>query len=54
MQADDGKLGKIIDGLVSLVPGADSAVVSMFATPILSGIAGPVTQFVLYKLMKGG
>jgi hypothetical protein len=49
-QADDSKLGKIVDGLVALVPGAVGAVVSLFATPILSGIAGPVTKFVLDKL----
>ena len=49
-QADDSRLGKIIDGLIGLVPGAASAVLSLFATPILSGIAGPVTQFVLGKL----
>jgi hypothetical protein len=49
-QADDGKVAKMVDGLVGLVPGAVSAVVSMFATPILGGIAGPVTKFVLDKL----
>ena len=49
-QADDSKLGKIIDGLIGLVPGAASAVVSLFATPILSGIAGPVTQYVLDRI----
>ena len=49
-QADDSRLGKIIDGLIGLVPGAASAVVSLFATPILSDIAGPVTKFVLEKL----
>lgn len=51
--ADDGKLGKIVDGLVALVPGAIGAVVSTFATPILGGIAGPVTKYVLDKLNKG-
>jgi len=39
-----------VDGLVAMVPGTVGAVVSMFATPILSGIAGPVTKFVLGKL----
>jgi hypothetical protein len=41
---------KLVDGLVELVPSATSAVVSAFATPILGGIAGPVTGFVLDKL----
>lgn len=49
-QADDGKVAKIVDGLVEMVPGAVSAVVSTFATPIVGGIAGPVTKYVLDKL----
>jgi hypothetical protein len=49
-QADDSKLGRIVDGLVAMVPEAIGAVVSMFATPILGGIAGPVTKSVLDKL----
>ncbi|MGH8077553.1 MAG: hypothetical protein ACREPE_09550 [Lysobacter sp.] len=49
-QADDNKIGTIVEGLIAMVPGAIGAVVSMFATPILGGIAGPVTKFVLGKL----
>ena len=49
-QADDSKVGRIVDGLVAMVPGAIGAVVSLFATPILGGIAGPVTKSVLDKL----
>ena len=52
-QADDGKIAKIVDGLVELVPKAVGAIVSTFATPILGGVAGPVTKYVLDKL-KGG
>jgi len=48
--ANDGVVAKIVDGLVGLVPGAASAIVSAFATPILGGVAGPVTNFVLEKL----
>jgi hypothetical protein len=48
--ADDGVIARLVDGLVGLVPGAASAVVSAFATPILGGIAGPVTGFVLDKI----
>ncbi|SRR6266571_4077144 len=48
--ADDGVMGKLVDGIVALVPGAVSAVVGAFATPILGGVAGPVTKFVLDKL----
>ena len=49
-QADDGKIAKLVDGLVGLVPNAVGTVVSTFASPILGGIAGPVTKFVLDKL----
>jgi hypothetical protein len=48
--ADDGVIAKLIDGLVGLVPAAATAVVSAFGTPLLGGIAGPVTSFVLDKL----
>lgn len=49
-QAADGKVAKLVEGLVGLVPGAVSAIVSTFATPILGGIAGPATKYVLDKL----
>jgi hypothetical protein len=49
-QAEDRKIAKIVDGLVAMVPGAVGSVVSMFATPLLGGIAGPVTKYVLDKL----
>lgn len=49
-QADDSKLGRIIDGLVAMVPGALGTVTTLFATPILRGVAGPVTRFVLERL----
>jgi hypothetical protein len=49
-QADDDRMARIIDGLTGLVPGAIGAVVSMFANPILAGVAGPVTKFVLDRL----
>lgn len=48
--ADDTRLAKLIDGLVGLVPTAVTAVVSAFASPILAGVAGPVTHYVLQKL----
>jgi hypothetical protein len=48
--ADDGVLAKLVDGFVDLVPAAASTVVSAFATPILGGIAGPITKFVLGRI----
>jgi hypothetical protein len=51
--ADDGAIAKLVDGLVGLVPAAATAVVSAFATPILGGIAGPITTYVLERLRGG-
>jgi hypothetical protein len=48
--ADDSNMGKLVDGLVSLVPGAVSAIVSAFGTPLLGGITGPVTKYVLDRI----
>jgi hypothetical protein len=49
---DDGVAAKLVDGLVGLVPTAASAVVGAFGTPILSGISGPVTKYVLEKIQS--
>jgi hypothetical protein len=51
-KADDNVMADIVDGLVALIPGAVGSVVSMFATPILGGIAGPVTKYVLNKIQR--
>lgn len=48
--AEDSRIAGLLDGLVELVPGAVGAITSIFATPVLSGIAGPVTKFVLHKI----
>jgi hypothetical protein len=48
--AKDGTVAKLVEGLVGLVPGAVSAVVSAFATPLLGGVAGPATKYVLDKI----
>jgi hypothetical protein len=48
--ADDNKLAKLIDGLIGLVPSAVSGITSIFASPILGGLAGPVTKYVLDKI----
>lgn len=52
-KAEDTTIAKLVKGLVALVPSAVSAVVSTFGTPILSGVAGPVTKFVLSELGEG-
>jgi hypothetical protein len=49
-QADDSRIGRLIDGLAAMAPAAVASVLSTFATPILGGIAGPVTKFVLDRL----
>jgi hypothetical protein len=48
--AKDNVMAKVIEGLAGLVPGAVSAVVGAFATPLLGGIAGPATKYVLDKI----
>ncbi len=49
-KADDGLMATIVVGLAALVPSAVSAVVDMFATPILGGLAGGETKYVLHKI----
>jgi hypothetical protein len=49
-QASDSRLAKLLEEVVALVPSAVSTVVGIFATPLLSGIAGDITNYVLEKL----
>lgn len=49
-QTADDKVGKILEGLAAMVPAAIGAIVSAFASPLLAGVAGPVTKVVLDKL----
>ena len=53
-EAGDSRVAHILDGLVNLVPGAAAAVVGAFGTPLLSGLAGPVTRFVLEQFKRLG
>ena len=48
--ANDTILAKLVDGLVALIPSAVAGVVSAFASPLLAGIAGPATKYVLGKI----
>jgi hypothetical protein len=48
--ASDGVISKLLNELVELVPAAASAVGSAFVTPVLGGLVGPATAFVLHKL----
>jgi hypothetical protein len=50
--ADDSRMAHLLDKFVELVPGAVATVASTFASPLLSGIAGPVTKFLLDKLQQ--
>ena len=47
--ADDEVIGGLIQDMVDLVPGAVSAVGAVFGGPLLSGLAGPATRFVLRR-----
>lgn len=46
-QADDSKLAYLVKGLIDLVPAAVGGIVSAFASPVLGGLAGPLTKAVL-------
>jgi hypothetical protein len=48
--ADDSVLAKLVEGLVGLVPAAVAGIVGAFASPVLSGLAGPVTKYALDKI----
>jgi hypothetical protein len=48
--ADPTRLNELLDALVAMVPGALSALVSMFANPILGALVGPATKAVLDHL----
>jgi hypothetical protein len=48
--AEDARIAKLVDGIIGLVPGAVGALTGMFVNPILSGIVGPATRFVLDKI----
>jgi len=50
INADDKKLAKLLDSFIELVPSGASSVISAFASPILGGIAGPATEYVLDKI----
>ena len=50
--ANADRLNKVIDGLVDMVPGALGAVVSMFGSPILGALVGPVTKQVLDHIQQ--
>ena len=50
--ASPNRLNKIVDGLVELVPGALSAVGSLFASPLLGALVGPATKLVLDHIKK--
>lgn len=45
--ASASRLNTILDGLIGLVPGAASAVGTVFASPLLGALVGPVTKMVL-------
>jgi hypothetical protein len=49
--ADDSVLAKLVEGLAGFAPSAVAATVGAFASPLLSGIAGPVTKYVFDKLV---
>lgn len=49
---DDGRVATLVNRIAALVPGTVGALVSAFATPILGGISGQVTQIVVDNLKR--
>jgi len=49
-EAEDGAMARMIEGLTSLVPEAVKTLVVTFGSPILAGLTGPITKYVLDKL----
>ncbi len=49
--ADHSRMKSLIDGIVGLVPEALKALGAAFAAPVLKGVAAPVTQFLLGKIV---
>lgn len=48
--AGDPIIAKLIEGLVGLVPSAVSAIAGAFASPVLAGVTGNATKYVLDKI----
>jgi hypothetical protein len=49
-KADDSRMAGALEALVALVPSAAGAMASAFVSPLLAGLAGPVTRYVLEKI----
>jgi hypothetical protein len=50
--AQDETVAELVEGLVDLAPEATGAVVSAFGSPVLGGIVGAATKYILGKLRK--
>ena len=48
--ADHGLMTRLADGIVGLVPDALKSLARAFGAPLLTGVSGPITQFLLNKL----
>ena len=51
-KADRSVIDRLVENLVGLVPGAVTAVGTIFGQPVLAGLAGPVTQALLKTIQK--
>jgi hypothetical protein len=49
-EGDHSRMTQLIDAILGLVPEAFKSLAAAFAAPVLSGVAGPVTQFLLAKI----
>ena len=54
--ADDGVIARIVEGIAAAAPSAVTAIIAAFGNPILGGVAGSITKYVLGRLgtQEGG
>ncbi len=50
-ERSDGRMARLVDGLVDLIPAGAKAMAGTLLGPVLAGLAGPLTSAVLDKLL---
>ena len=51
-EASDSAMARLVKAIVGLVPESASAIAAGFSSPVLGGIAGPVTKYVLAEIQS--
>jgi hypothetical protein len=50
--ANSREMTRLLDGLIDLVPQTLKSLAAAFGNPLLAGVAGPATQFLLEKVLQ--